>query len=244
MTLERRVVLITGGAVRLGKAITLALAREGYHVAISYNRSSDAARFTVQAAESLGVRALAIRADLSRERQVEALVSKVLKAFGRIHILVNNAGIFSPTPFLETTARQWDQFMTVNLRGPFLCSQRVARHMVAAGGGRIINITDVGGLRAWPHYVPYNVSKAGLIMLTKGMAVALAPLIQVNGVAPGVVLLPEDYPEEMRRKIRRGIPMGREGTPEDVAEAVVFFAKAPRYITGQTLFVDGGATAR
>ncbi|MBI3625204.1 MAG: SDR family oxidoreductase, partial [Candidatus Rokubacteria bacterium] len=126
----------------------------------------------------------------------------------------------------------------------FLCSQAAAEVMLRANGGRMINIGDVAGVRAWPGYIPYCVSKAGLLMLTKALALALAPRIQVNCVAPGAVLLPDDFPPRLTRRLKREVPMGREGDPDDVAAAVLFFATAPAYITGQVLFVDGGVTAR
>ena len=161
---------------------------------------------------------------------------------GRLDILVNNAAVFFRTPFAETTVEEFDRVMAVNLRGAFLCAQAAARAM-GRRGGRIVNVADVGGVRAWPGYIPYGISKAGVLMLTKGLAAALAPAIQVNAVGPGVILLPEGFSPRVRRRIVSRIPMGRQGDPKDVAEAVCFFATCPEYITGQVLFVDGGTTA-
>ena len=239
-----RVALVTGGAARLGRAISLALAREGCHLAIHYHRSAGAARVTAREARRLGVLALPIRADLSRPAQARRLVAAARRRFGRLDILVNNAAIFLRTPLSRTTREQWDRLLAVNLRGPFLCAQAAAPEMLRQKSGRIINIADVGGIHAWPSYLPYCISKAGLLMLTKGLALALAPHVQVNSVAPGAVLLPKNSPARLRRRLRRTVPMGREGSPADVAAAVVFFASAPPYITGQTLFVDGGISAR
>ncbi|MBI2555036.1 MAG: SDR family oxidoreductase [Candidatus Rokubacteria bacterium] len=241
--LNGQVALVTGGAIRLGRAISLALAREGCHVAVNYLRSRPAALATASEIRALGANAAAIRADVANPSDVKRLVAETVRRLGRLDLLVNNAGIFFRTLLAETTPAQWDRLLGVNLRGPFLVSQAAARAMERRGG-RIINIGDVGGVRAWPSYIPYCVSKAGLLMLTKALALALAPRIQVNCVAPGAVLLPEGFPERLRRRLRREVPMGREGEPADVAAAVLFFATAPSYITGQVLFVDGGVTAR
>lgn len=242
--LRGRVALVTGGAIRLGRALSLALAREGCRVAVHYLRSRDAAQATVREIRALGVDAVPLSADLAKPREAKRLVADAVRRFGRLDLLVNNAGIFFRTPLADTTPAQWDRLLDVNLRGPFLVSQAAAKAMLRRQGGKIINIGDVGGIRAWPGYIPYCVSKAGLLMLTKALALALAPRIQVNCVAPGAVLLPEGFPPRLRRKLKRDVPIGREGTPDDVAAAVLFFATAPPYITGQVLFVDGGVTAR
>lgn len=241
--LDGQVALVTGGAIRLGRAISLALGREGCRVAVNYLRSRPAAVATASQIRALGVDAAPLRADVANPSDAKRLVAETVRRFGRLDLLVNNAGIFFRTPLADTTPAQWDRLLNINLRGPFLLSQAAARIM-AATGGRIVNIGDVGGMRAWPSYIPYCVSKAGLLMLTKALALALAPRIQVNCVAPGAVLLPEDFPDHLRRRLRREVPMGREGDPADVAAAVLFFATAPSYITGQVLFVDGGVTAR
>lgn len=242
--LAGRVALVTGGAIRLGRAIALALGREGCQVAVNYHRSSAAARTMVQELHALGVEARALRADVSRPADVRRLVRETLRHFGRLDLVVNNAAVFFRTPLERITPARWDRVLAVNLRGPFLVSQAAARAMRRAGRGRIINIADVGGIRAWPSYIPYCVSKAGLLMLTRGLALALAPRVQVNCVAPGTVLLPDDASPALRRRLRREVPMGREGEPADVAAAVIFFATCPSYITGQVLFVDGGVSAK
>lgn len=239
--LTGKVALVTGGAARVGRAIALALAREGADVAIAYLRSGAQARTTVGELGSLGVRALALRADLAEAVEARRLVARAVHRLGRLDILVNNAALFVRTPLLTTTPAQFDRLIAVNLRGAFFCAQAAARVM-GRRGGRIINIADVGAVRAWPSYIPYGISKAGVAMLTRGLAAALAPAIQVNAVGPGVVLLPEGFPRPSRRRITARIPMGRLGEPADVAEAVCFFATCPRYITGQILFVDGGAS--
>ncbi|HXJ82389.1 MAG TPA: SDR family oxidoreductase [Candidatus Methylomirabilis sp.] len=240
--LTGKVALVTGGAVRVGRAIALALAREGADVAIAYLRSGAAARATVRELGHLDVRAVAFRADLAKPAEARRVVARAVDRLGQVDILVNNAALFLRTPLLTTTPAQFDRLIAVNLRGAFFCAQAAARAM-GRRGGRIINIADVGAVRAWPGYIPYGISKAGVAMLTKGLAAALAPAIQVNAVGPGVVLLPEGFPRDTRRRIAARIPMGRHGEPADVAEAVCFFATCPAYITGQILYVDGGATA-
>ena len=235
------VALVTGGAVRVGRAIALALAADGADVVIGYQRSSAAARATVAALESQGTRAVAIRADLAVPSEARRLVAETARRLGRLDLLVNNAAIFARTPLARTSPAQFDRIVAVNLRAPFFCAQAAA--LLMRRGGRIVNIADVGATRAWPAYIPYGISKAGVVMLTKGLAAALAPRIQVNAVGPGVVLLPEGFPRAAGRRLTARIPMGRHGHPSDVAAAVHFFATCPAYITGQVLFVDGGASA-
>jgi pteridine reductase len=239
--LTGKVALVTGGAVRVGRAIALGLAREGADVAIGYLRSGAAARTAVRELEAEGVRAIALRADLSRAAEAARLVAHTVKRLGRLDLLVNNAALFFRTPFAATTPAQFDRLIAVNLRGAFFCAQAAARAM-GRRGGRIVNIADVGAVRAWPGYIPYGISKAGVLMLTRGLAAALAPAIQVNAVGPGVVLLPARFPRHLRKRVTARIPMRRPGEPADVAAAVRFFATCPDYITGQVLFVDGGAT--
>jgi NAD(P)-dependent dehydrogenase (short-subunit alcohol dehydrogenase family) len=237
--LTGKVALVTGGAVRVGLEIARALADAGADVAIGYRRSAAEARAAVRDLEARGVRAAALRADVARPREARALVAAAVRRLGRLDILVNNAALFFRTPVLTTTIVQFDRLLAVNLRAPFFLSQAAARAM-GRRGGRIINIADVGAVRAWAGYVPYGISKAGVLMLTRGLAAALAPRIQVNAVAPGVVLLPEGFPRVSGRRLTARIPMGRHGRPADVAQAVRFFATCSDYITGQVLFVDGG----
>ena len=237
--LTGKVALVTGGAVRVGLEIARALADAGADVAIGYRRSAAEARAAVRDLEARGVRAAALRADVARPREARALVTAAVRRLGRLDILVNNAALFFRTPVLTTTIVQFDRLLAVNLRAPFFLSQAAARTM-GRRGGRIINIADVGAVRAWAGYVPYGISKAGVLMLTRGLAAALAPRIQVNAVAPGVVLLPEGFPRVSGRRLTARIPMGRHGRPADVAQAVRFFATCSDYITGQVLFVDGG----
>lgn len=228
--------------MRVGRAIAEALAAAGCDVAIGYLRSGTQARATVVALRALGVRAVACRGDLARPAEARSLAARAARQLGGLDIVVNNAAIFARTPLATTTPRQFDQFIAVNLRGPFFLAQAAAR-LMGRRGGRIINVVDVGAVRAWPSYLPYGASKAGLLMLTRGLAVALAPAIQVNAVGPGLVLLPAGFPRPTRQALTARIPVARPGAPGDVAAAVRFFATCPDYITGQVLYVDGGATA-
>ena len=238
----RRVALVTGGAVRLGRAISLELARAGFDVAVNYHRSASAARATRAAITALGARAVSIRADVAEPADARRLVAETVRRLGRLDLLVNNAGIFWRTPWHTVSPADFDRFIAVNVKGAFFCSQAAALAM-GRRGGRIINLADVGAERPWAGYIPYAISKAGVVMLTRGLAAALAPRIQVNAVGPGAVLLPEGFPRASKRRLRAKIPMGRLGHPDDVAAAVRFFATCPTYITGQVLYVDGGATA-
>lgn len=238
----RKVALVTGGAARLGRAISLELARAGFNVAVNYNRSAAAAVKTVTDLEAVGARAESIRADIAQPVEARRLVAETVRRLGRIDLLVNNAGIFWRTPWRTVTPADFDRFIAVNVKGAFFCAQAAARAM-GRRGGRIVNLADVGAERAWPGYIPYAISKAGVVMLTRGLAAALAPAIQVNAVGPGAVLPPEGFPRESKRRLEAKIPMGRLGRPDDVAAAVRFFATCPDYITGQILYVDGGATA-
>jgi NAD(P)-dependent dehydrogenase (short-subunit alcohol dehydrogenase family) len=228
------VALVTGGAVRLGAMIAEALGRHGMRLAIGYHASAAAARSAVLELRDAGVEAAAFRADLRSPRQAGRLVAKTVRRFGRIDLLVNNAAVFYRTPFAATTPAQYDEALNLNLRGAFFCAQAAMRHMRT---GRIINIGDAGADRAWPSYIPYALTKAGIAALTRSLAVTLGPRISVNCVAPGAVLRPAAIPTATWRRLTRG----RETSAEDVVTAVVFFATCPRSITGQILAVgDGG----
>src|SRR5436305_3469119 len=239
ITPPRPRVLITGGGRRVGRAIALALARAGLDVAIAYHRSAREARGLVRELEAVGARAVALRADLADPREARGLVREAVRRLGRLDVLVNNAAVFTRTPLLRTTPAQYDLHLDLNLRGAFFCAQAAARVM-RRHGGHIVNVGDVGATRGWPDYIPYTLSKAGLVALTRGLATALRPHgIAVNCVAPGAVLRPKRVSPARWRRLTRG----HAGSPEDVASAVLFFATCPRYITGQVLGVDGGEGA-
>jgi NAD(P)-dependent dehydrogenase (short-subunit alcohol dehydrogenase family) len=227
--------LVTGGAVRVGRAIALVLARAGMDVAIGYHRSAREARRTVHEIERHGARGVALSADLADPASARRLVRDAAHALGGLDVLVNSAAVFDRTPFATITPARYDRILDLNLRGVFFACQAAAATM--RRGGHIVNIGDVGADRGWPGYIPYTASKAGIAALTRGLAVALrAQRIAVNCVAPGAVLRPVGFPRARWKALTRG----HEGRPEDVAAAVHFFATCPRYITGQVLRVDGG----
>ncbi|HWP90810.1 MAG TPA: 3-oxoacyl-ACP reductase family protein [Thermodesulfobacteriota bacterium] len=241
MDIKDKVALVTGGARRVGRAISLGLAEKGANLVVNYNHSAEEAKEVVKLIRKMGREAIAVKADVSKKPEVYKLVDKALNRFGRIDILVNNAGIFFHTPFLEIPEEDWDLFMDVNLKSVFLCSQRVAITMNKQSSGKIINIADsAGGIRGWKDYIPYCVSKAGVIMLTKTMAKALAPNVQVNAVAPGPVLLPAYYLDREKKRAIDSTLLKRVGSPEDVAKAVIFLVESD-YITGEIIAVDGGS---
>lgn len=240
MELQGKTALVTGGAIRVGREIVLALAGRGAAVAVHYHRSEEPARALVAQIQDRGGRAAAFQADVSEAASVDRLMDCVLSHFGALDVLVNNAAIFQRTPFATVTEEEWDRTLGVNLKGPFLCARRAGREMLARGGGKIVNIADISAYRPWANYIPYCVSKAGVAALTQGLAKALAPTVQVNAVAPGAVLFPEAYTEEQRRSVIASIPMGRPGSPEDVARTVLFLVEGPDYVTGVVIPVDGG----
>jgi NAD(P)-dependent dehydrogenase (short-subunit alcohol dehydrogenase family) len=236
--LSGKVALVTGGAKRLGRASALALAAAGADIAITYLSSAKEAQRTAKELEA-GVRVLATRCDVTDPNSVQAAVQETAKKLGGIDILVNNAGAYETVTFDDLTLQQWDAIFAVNVRGPFLLSQTALPHL-RRRKGRIINLGSLGGLRPWATHAHYCSSKAALHMLTQSMAKALAPEIVVNCVAPGMIDLGEKSAGEFMNRMAKETPMQRNGTGEDVAAAVLFFATAPSFITGQLIYVDGG----
>ena len=233
-SLEGKVVLVTGAAQRIGRAIALRLAAEGARVAIHYGTSQAEARRT---AAECGTD-LVFQADLSSVPEIRRLFDAV----GPLYGLVNNAARFTRIDPLEITEADWDFIHDVNLKAVFFCCQEAARRMQTAGAGRIVNISSLGGLRPWAQHAHYCASKAGVIMLTRALAKAFAPEITVNSVAPGVIPFPDI--DERGRDMIRASPARRGGTPEEVADAVIYFLKASNFITGQVLAVDGGLSLK
>jgi 3-oxoacyl-[acyl-carrier protein] reductase/pteridine reductase len=231
--------LITGGAKRLGRETALALAREGADVAITFLKSAHDAKKTMVDVGALGVQAIALECDVRDPKSVKTAVSDVLHEFGGLDLLVNNAGFFETAEFEKLTPEQWDNIFAVNTRGPFLVAQEAARHL-RRRNGRIVNLGSLGGQRPWSTHAHYCSSKAALHMLTEVMAKALAPAIAVNCVAPGMIDLGEKSAAAFFRRTALNTPMKRNGTAADVTAAVLFFAGAPHFITGQILTVDGG----
>jgi NAD(P)-dependent dehydrogenase (short-subunit alcohol dehydrogenase family) len=248
--LEGQVALVTGAAKRVGRSIALRLAAEGAKIAVNYRNSEleaadlvreiEAGRMKPEQRDGVGKdhdrQAIAIQADVSRRAEVGKLFAAVEGEFGRLDILVNNAGTFFAARFEDLTDEQWDGILDANLKSQFLCAQAAAPIMKRQGRGRIINLSSLGGMLPWPSYTPYCVSKAGVIMLTRCLARALAPEILVNSVAPGTIQFPGEPPDE--EYIRR-VPLHRTGTGEDIADAVAYLATTD-FVTGQILAVDGG----
>jgi 3-oxoacyl-[acyl-carrier protein] reductase/pteridine reductase len=238
-TLKGQTALITGGARRLGRAIALKLAEAGADVAITFRNSAREAQGTVIDLTSFGVRAVALRCDIADEKGVRVTMKEVARELGGLDILVNNAANYETVDFDKLTVKQWDAIFASNARGPFLVS-REALKLLRQRKGKIINMGSLGGLMPWPTHAHYCSSKAAVHMLTKVMAKALAPQIAVNCVAPGMIDLGEKAAAGFMRKMAKQTPMRRNGTGEEIADAVYFFATAPHFITGQILVVDGG----
>jgi NAD(P)-dependent dehydrogenase (short-subunit alcohol dehydrogenase family) len=230
-------VLVTGAARRIGRSIALRLARAGANVAITYRESESEAEATVRDLVALGAGAIAIRVDLNYPASVRAMVAQAVAAFGSLDILVNNAGVFESTALESITVEQWDNMFATNTRAPFLVAQAAYPHLRETAG-RIVNIGSLGGTHAWPTHAHYCTSKSALHMLSQTMAKAWAPEISVNCVAPGMIV--EGEVGESYLHFAQRTPMRRNGTADDVAEAVLFFATGPHFITGQLLAVDGG----
>jgi NAD(P)-dependent dehydrogenase (short-subunit alcohol dehydrogenase family) len=235
-TLEGQVALVTGAAKRIGRSIALRLATEGAAVVVNYATSKADAKAVVREIGASGVRAMAVQADVSKRADVEKMFAAVEREFGRLDILVNNAGMFFAAKFEELTDEQWQKILDANLKSQFLCAQAAAPIMKRQGRGRIINISSLGGMLAWPGYTHYCVSKAGSIMLTRCLARALGPEILVNSIAPGTIQFPGEAPDE--DYIKR-VPLHRTGTGDDIAGAVAYLATAD-FVTGQIIAVDGG----
>ena len=233
------VALVTGAAKRLGRAVAVRLAEEGADVVVHYRSSAADARSAVAEIEKLGRRGIAIAADLSKSAECKRLVDEVARHFGRLDILVNSAANFLPASIISMTEEIWDASFDANLKSPFFCAQAAAP-LLKRSSGCIINFADTGGLLGWPGYISHSVSKAGVVMLTKILAKALAPEVRVNAIAPGTITMPGDPPEWEADFIKLA-PLGRTGKPSYIAEAVVFLVRS-KFITGQTLVVDGGRT--
>jgi 3-oxoacyl-[acyl-carrier protein] reductase/pteridine reductase len=229
--------LVTGGARRIGRAIALALADAGADVAITFLKSEREAQETARAIEAFGVRAVALECDVRSESSVQAAVAATVDRFGRLDVVVNNAAVFDRAPLDQLSVAAWDAVFETNARGPFLVVREALPHLKATQG-RIVNIGSLGGSHPWADHAHYCSSKAALHMLTQAMAKGFAPEVSANCVAPGWIEMGESSNAGARFATRT--PMGRNGTAEEVAQAVLFFATGPRFITGQILGVDGG----
>jgi NAD(P)-dependent dehydrogenase (short-subunit alcohol dehydrogenase family) len=239
MNIKGKTALVTGGAVRVGKAITLALAREGANVIINYNSSADAAEETKQEAEALGVKGLIVQADVGDYQQVKDLVSKGVNRFGGIDILVNSASLWRQTPFPMNDLEDWHLITNILINGSFYCANEIAPLMLKAGQGEIINIIDLSAFEPWPNFIAHSVGKSALLALSRQLALELAPNVKVNAIAPGPVLPPSDYSQARIDKTAQRTLLNRWGTAEDIAKTALFFIQSD-YITGEVLSVDGG----
>lgn len=237
--LQGRVALVTGAGKRLGLAVALRLAEEGADVVVHYRASEGEAKSAVGEIEKLGRRGLEIAADLTSVAEIKRLLDETAKYFGRLDILVNSAANFLPSSVISTTEEVWDASLDTNLRAPFFCAQAAAP-LLRRTRGTIINFADTGGLLGWPGYIAHSVSKAGVVMLTKVLAKALAPEVRVNAIAPGTISMAGDPPEWETEFVKLA-PLRRTGTPADIAEAVSYLAHA-EFLTGHTLVLDGGRT--
>ena len=243
MRLDGAAALVTGAGRRIGQAIAIGLAQAGCDVAVHYHGSAEGAEQTARAVRDAGRRAELLQADLSDAVAARGLADQAARAFKRLDIVVNSAAIMVREPIETVTPESWDRTLDLNLRSVFFVSQGAIPHLRRAQG-KIVNIADLAGLEPWPAYGPHCVSKAGVVMLTKVLARALAPDIAVNAIAPGAVLLPEEWDAKDRQHIRDTTPLERLGSPADVVAAVKFLLAGTDYVTGTVLVIDGGRLIR
>ncbi len=240
MDTKGKVALVTGSAVRVGREIALALAERGMNIAVHYRSSGGPALDTVKRIKALNVDAESFQADLDEVRQIKQLIDSIRERWGRLDVLVNSAAIFPRTPWDEIDEEVWDQTLRTNLKAPFFTTWNAAPLMRKNGGGKVIFIADWAGFRPYRNYLPYVTSKGGVITMTKAMAKELAPDIAVNAIAPGPVMLPSDFSEEDANEIADETLLERLGSPQDIAQSVVYLAAMTDFVTGHVMVVDGG----
>lgn len=243
MELAGRVALVTGAGRRLGRALAAGLAREGAAVALHYHGSRDGAESLRHEIEGAGGRACCIQADLADVQAVRALPAQVIAELGRLDVLVNSAAVMHHVSFAATTPELFDEVMALNLRAAFFLAQAAAPELTKRGG-KVVNLADLSGLEPWPGYAVHSLSKAGIVMLTRILAVALAPAVTVNAIAPGAVLVPDDYDAAERERLASTTPLKRLGTPADAVEALLYLVQRADFVTGDVLVVDGGRVLR
>ncbi len=243
MRLEDAAALVTGAGRRIGQAIAIGLAESGCDVAVHYHGSSQGADETAKAVRKAGRRAELVQADLSDAAAARGLADQAVRSLKRLDVVVNSAAIMVRQAVDTVTPESWDATLDLNLRACFFVSQGAIPHLRRTKG-KIVNIADLAGLEPWPNYIPHSISKAGVVMLTKALARALAPDIAVNAIAPGAVLLPDDWDQQSREHIRATTPLERIGSPDDVVAAVRFLLAGTDYVTGTVLVVDGGRLLR
>lgn len=239
MELPGKVALVTGAGRRLGRAMAQALAGRGMTVALHYHASEAGARSLEGEIRTAGGRAACFAADLTSAEAARDLPARVAAEWGRLDVLVNSAAVMHRISFEETTPALWDDILNLNLRSLFFCSQGAAPALRATRG-KIVNLADLAGLQPWPGFAAHSISKAGVVMLTKVLARSLAPDVTVNAIAPGAVLVPEDYSGDERDRLVRSTPLRRLGSPSDVVAALLYLLEGGDFVTGHTLVVDGG----
>jgi pteridine reductase len=242
MELRGRVALVTGAGHRVGRAIAVALGARGMRVAVHYNAAAKGAQETVRLIQSAGGEAFDIGGDLTKTTASRTLVDAVVDRFGGLDVLVNSAAVMLRMPFGETTENDWERVMTLNLRAPFFLSQAAAPRLKEARGV-IVNIADLAAFETWPAYIPHGISKSGIVHLTRSLARVLAPEVRVAAIAPGTVLLPDNWSDEDEERLRATTPLQRTGSPDDVSRTVLFILESD-YLTGETIIVDGGRHVR
>ena len=238
--IRQPVAIVTGAGRRLGRQIAITLAENDFAVTVNYNNARHGAEQVAKSIKANGGKAIAVRADVSDRIAVRRMVKKTLDTFGRIDLLVNNAAVFVDTTFENISDELWAHTLDINLKSVLLCSQAVTPFMLKQKSGKILNIASLGGLQAWAKHIPYSVSKAGVIMLTRCMAKALAPHIAVNAIAPGTIIIEGEEDLSLKHVPASNIPLKKFGSPSDITTLILYLATTASYVTGQIISVDGG----
>ncbi len=240
MELKNKSILITGGVIRVGRAITRELLSAGARLFCHYNSAHQEAKSLQKEVENNAQNLHLIQGNLNSVAFAENLVEQVIEESGHIDVLINNAAIFFKTPLGEVNGTDWDKLFQLNLKAPFFCAQKAGMYMKKQGWGKIVNIGDPSGENPWPSFIPYGLTKGGIISMTRGLAKALAPEVQVNCINPGPVMFPDDYSKENQEQALKNTLLKKEGTAEDIAKTVRFILEGSDYITGAIINVDGG----
>lgn len=240
MDIDKKVILITGGTKRVGKSIAIMLAQSGARVIVTYRKSKTASLALAKLFHQKGLDLSVMHADVTRAVSIKRLMDRIRKNYGKLDVLVNNAANFERVSFEKLTEKAWDDSIDTNLKGPFLCALYASRLMRKNKCAKIINIADWAGVRPYKNYLPYCVSKAGVIGLTKALAKELAPNVQVNAIAPGPVLPPPNMSQSIKQRYAKKVPLERWGSPQDIANTIRFLIEGTDFMTGSVIFVDGG----
>jgi pteridine reductase len=239
MDLDGRVAMVTGGAVRLGKALALALAKEGARIVVHYHASSAEAAETVAEIRALGTDAVSLQADLAQSGEAPALIARAVAHFGGVDVLINSAAVFEAAGVAQTTEAGWDRHFDLNLKAPFFLSQAFAAHVGSQRPAHIVNIADWRGVRPDLDHLAYSLSKAGVLTMTRALALALAPNVQVNAIVPGAILPPPGKDRSYLEQLAGGIPLRRVGSPDEIARTLIYLLESD-FVTGEAIFVTGG----